>query len=255
MSNFLIKNLDFVEISDLAAGLFFDRERTSYTCLFCGQRFEDGQVFSVDKKLLLADRAAQHHVAHVHGGAFQALLGLGKPHTGLSELQQALFSQMHQGQSDREIARALGGKSPSTVRNHRFQMRKRKKEAKIFLALMALLDQTSRDADAFLTFNADIRAQDDRAVVTTAEAAAIEKKYFTTEDGQLRLNNFPRKQKSKLVILNRIIERFDREKHYTEKEVDRILKAFYFDQTTLRRYLIDYGFLDRKRDGSAYWRR
>ncbi len=32
-----------------------------------------------------------------------------------------------------------------------------------------------------------------------------------------------------------------------------ILKPIYHDYVMIRRYLIEYGFLDRHRDGSAYW--
>jgi hypothetical protein len=40
---------------------------------------------------------------------------------------------------------------------------------------------------------------------------------------------------------------------YAEKEINEILKAIYEDYVMLRRYLIEYGFIDRKSDGSEYW--
>jgi len=55
------------------------------------------------------------------------------------------------------------------------------------------------------------------------------------------------------VILREIIKRFQNDRIYTEKEVNEILKAIYDDYVTLRRYLIEYGFLDRKLDGNQYW--
>lgn len=39
-----------------------------------------------------------------------------------------------------------------------------------------------------------------------------------------------------------------------EREVNEILKGIYPDFASLRRYLIEYGFFERTRDGSAYWR-
>ncbi|MFQ5516841.1 MAG: DUF2087 domain-containing protein [Acidimicrobiia bacterium] len=39
---------------------------------------------------------------------------------------------------------------------------------------------------------------------------------------------------------------------YTEKEVDFILQRFWHDHATLRRYLVDEGYLDR--EGGEYWR-
>jgi len=56
------------------------------------------------------------------------------------------------------------------------------------------------------------------------------------------------------VILNYIIQAFSPGANYTEKEVNTILRRFYVDVSSLRRYLVDAGLLDRKRDGSRYWR-
>lgn len=69
----------------------------------------------------------------------------------------------------------------------------------------------------------------------------------------MRLRQFPAKEKRKAVVLTVLAELFVKEKIYTEKEINEILKAVYTDFATLRRYLIDYRYLDRKSDGSAYW--
>jgi hypothetical protein len=50
-----------------------------------------------------------------------------------------------------------------------------------------------------------------------------------------------------------IIELFDPNEFYTEKEVNGILKPVYVDYVMLRRYLVDFKLLDRKKDGSLYW--
>jgi len=88
--------------------------------------------------------------------------------------------------------------------------------------------------------------------VTTEEQREIGGRYFL-EGESLSLKSFPKKQKAKLVVLNRIAELFDRAKRYTEKEVNAILGGVYEDHVTIRRYLIEYGFLARKPDGSEYW--
>jgi len=49
------------------------------------------------------------------------------------------------------------------------------------------------------------------------------------------------------------VKKFDSSEKYTEKEVNQILESVYPDFVTLRRYLIEYGFLDRTADGSKYW--
>ncbi len=70
----------------------------------------------------------------------------------------------------------------------------------------------------------------------------------------LRLKNFQGKEKKKRVVLERIIEEFAYEELFTEKEVTQILSSIYDDAALLRRYLIIYGYMQRKKDGSCYWR-
>jgi len=69
----------------------------------------------------------------------------------------------------------------------------------------------------------------------------------------LKLKVFPKKQKKKIVLLNEIIGQFHVEKIYTEREVSEILKEIYGDFTTLRRALVDYGYLGRTENGQDYW--
>jgi len=62
----------------------------------------------------------------------------------------------------------------------------------------------------------------------------------------------PRKRSKRLVVLDRLAQEFEPGTHYPEREVNRILRPFDDDVATLRRYLVDEGFLDRS-DGE-YWR-
>ena len=70
----------------------------------------------------------------------------------------------------------------------------------------------------------------------------------------LRLKVLSSKEKKKLAALQRIAEEFTPGRQYAEKEVNAILKAIYSDFATLRRDLIDYGYLCRTDNCSAYWR-
>lgn len=70
-------------------------------------------------------------------------------------------------------------------------------------------------------------------------------------NGPLRTLNV--KEKQKIVVLNEIAKRFDKRLIYSEQEVNEMLKPVYHDYIGLRRYLVDYGFLDRQSDGSEYW--
>jgi hypothetical protein len=70
---------------------------------------------------------------------------------------------------------------------------------------------------------------------------------------QGRLVVFPLKEKARLAVIEHISRLFEPGTVYSEKQVDVILKGVADDHTKVRRYLIDYRFLDRKPDGSAYW--
>ncbi|MDV2887738.1 DUF2087 domain-containing protein, partial [Alkalihalophilus pseudofirmus] len=68
-----------------------------------------------------------------------------------------------------------------------------------------------------------------------------------------RLKKFPPKEKQRLIVLREITKRFESSTNYSEKEINQILEDMYDDYVLIRRYLIEYGFLERKSDGSQYW--
>ena len=77
-------------------------------------------------------------------------------------------------------------------------------------------------------------------------------KAYLNADGTIR--QLPPEGKKMLVILHFVLDAFSFDTNYTEKEVNIILRRFHVDTATLRRNLVDYGLLDRERDGSRYWR-
>ncbi len=89
--------------------------------------------------------------------------------------------------------------------------------------------------------------------VTNEEKNTVLDLYFDVTDG-LVLRQFPKRQKRKYICLLWIIELFETTKPYSEQEVNAILHAVYPDYVMIRRYLVDYKFLLRERDGSRYWR-
>lgn len=91
---------------------------------------------------------------------------------------------------------------------------------------------------------------DDRYNITDKEKNSIIKSYFN-EDGGLK--NYPVKEKKKTIVFQEIAKSFSKGKTYSEKEVNRILERVYEDYVTLRRDLIEYGFIERTDDCSSYW--
>lgn len=72
-----------------------------------------------------------------------------------------------------------------------------------------------------------------------------------TFDG--RLTTVQIKEKKWLVVLRWIVQRFEPGTRYTEKQVNAILTEIHKDYATIRRDLIDFGFMQRERGGAAYW--
>jgi hypothetical protein len=56
------------------------------------------------------------------------------------------------------------------------------------------------------------------------------------------------------VILDYLVQFFEFDTNYTEKEVNTIIRRFNEDTAGLRRDLVDAGMLARESDGSKYWR-
>lgn len=88
---------------------------------------------------------------------------------------------------------------------------------------------------------------------TLEELNKAKEKYFLNNDGFV-LKKFPKKLKQKYLCLLWIKDVFEENRFYSEKEVNELLKSVYSDYVTIRRFLIDYGFLSRKNDGSSYWK-
>lgn len=236
---------------ELARG-YYKHTSGRYICCLCGEAFEPGQVYPMEGRFYDAERAVQRHV-EAHGGAFEALLMLDRRFTGLTDNQENLLRLMHEGRSDADIASQLGV-SPSTVRHQRFMFREKAKQAKAYLALFELsVGRATPQVDQSVPVHSRATMVDDRYQVTHGEEQAILKAAFESF-APLRLRAFPRKEKKKIVVLRRIAQEFAPGQAYTEKQVSALLREVYPDFATLRRYLIEYGFMTRSADGSRYLR-
>jgi hypothetical protein len=75
---------------------------------------------------------------------------------------------------------------------------------------------------------------------------------YLNPDGSLK--QIPSQPAKQQVILDYILEAFTPGVIYTEKEVNMLIRRFHLDTASLRRYMVDRGMLQRKSDGSQYWR-
>jgi hypothetical protein len=68
------------------------------------------------------------------------------------------------------------------------------------------------------------------------------------------LLGLPRKHSHKIPLLDVIAQDFEPGRTYSADEVQSVLQEWHRDTATLRRYLVDDGFLERFADGSRWWR-
>ncbi|MTI46320.1 DUF2087 domain-containing protein [Sporosalibacterium faouarense] len=77
---------------------------------------------------------------------------------------------------------------------------------------------------------------------------------FLDEKG--RIKQWPSKYSLKIEVVKYVAEKFEEGRVYSEKEVNEIINEWhtYNDYFMLRRGMIEYKLLARKRDGSEYWK-
>lgn len=75
---------------------------------------------------------------------------------------------------------------------------------------------------------------------------------FLNPDGSIK--QLPSEPGKLQIILDYLLNAFNPGEVYTEKEVNEIIRRFHLDTAGLRRDLVDHGMLQRKSDGSQYWR-
>jgi hypothetical protein len=132
-------------------------------------------------------------------------------------------------------------------------LKEKEKQARIYLVMMELLKEKNKKAMSMVSPHQTAKMVDDRYNITEAENEKLLKKYFP-EGTDGKLSTFSMQEKHKVIVLREIVKHFESGLTYTEKELNEILKEIYeYDYVAIRRYLIEYGFMDRKDDCSLYW--
>ena len=237
-------------IEEIKNGYVYDSVSDSYICLICGKHFENGIIYSEDNVFYEAKKYIEVHIKKEHSSMFEYLLNMNKKYTGLTDHQKDLLISLKKGLNDKEIASSFGQTSPSTIRNHRFKLREREKQAKVFLAIMASVSEKQADDSKLIDIHKNATMIDDRYAITEEEKSKTLETYFNP-DGSLK--SFPTKEMKKIIVLQHIACSFNANKKYTEKEINTILSRIFDDFATIRRYLIEYGFMERYDDCSYYW--
>lgn len=224
-------------------------------CLICGKTFQNGKVYRIDEEFYESWKAAELHIQNAHNSMLEYLLNMNGIFTGVTDAQREVLKLFAEGISDKEIASRLGV-ATSTIRNHRYKLREKEKQAKLYLAMMELLNESTNkkinklEEGIICDAHKTATTLDDRFNITTEEKLQVIQNYIN-EDGSLK--RYPSKEKKKIIVLEQITRNFTIGKTYPEKEINRILARIYEDYATVRRALIEYGFLSRSNDCKKYW--
>lgn len=238
-------------LDELKAG--YTRTDRGYTCLVCQKEYLDGEIYPMEGHFYDAHRMMKLHIEKEHGSMLEYLLHMNRDFLGISEIQQTFLELMAKGATDKEIADQMGI-ALSTCRNHRFKLREKEKQARLFLAVMELMREqqplVQSEAAQYCDAHKTAKKLDERYDITVGEREKILQTYFD-ENGGLR--ECPAREKKKIVVLSAIADQFKKGKKYSEKEVNRLLGRIYEDYPYIRRLLIEYGFMERTKDGTWYW--
>jgi uncharacterized protein (DUF433 family) len=245
-------NFDELSIEDIKNGFTYHQDTGKYECHLCRAVYENGEVFCFNGRYYEASRAIRLHIEQEHGSVFSNLVDSKSKYNPLTDKQKELLSMIRKGMSDQDIAPALSI-STSTVRHQKFSFREKAKQAKMYLAIYELAaEEIPADKDNLLPIHEGAKMVDDRYLITREENDKILATVFESLE-PLKLKLFSAKEKKKIVTLRKIAGQFEKGKVYKEKEVNQVLKEIYADFPTLRRYLIEYGFMERSKDCMEYW--
>ena len=132
--------MEFKELTleELTRGYVWSEEQL-YQCIFCGDKMEEGLIYSSRGKSVNALRAMQEHIFDEHGSVFECLLNLDKQMNGLSDAQKDVLEGLYYEKDNKAIGKEMGI-SDATVRTYKFNLQKMKRRARIFLAMMEQIE-------------------------------------------------------------------------------------------------------------------
>ncbi len=108
------------------------------------------------------------------------------------------------------------------------------------------------NAKALESISKDIFARPNLAALVKPSEMSDEERILRTWVKNGRIIDIPAQEKKKQILIRWLAGQIDPERHWTEKEFNTCLKAYNEDFATLRRYLVDAGYMAR--ENGIYWR-
>jgi len=108
------------------------------------------------------------------------------------------------------------------------------------------------NTQALETMGKDIFARPNLAALVPRSELSEDERILRTWVKNGRLVDIPAQEKKKQVVVRWLAEQIDPERRWTEREFNQWLAQFNEDYATLRRYLVDGGYMAR--ENGIYWR-
>lgn len=148
MDDFIKKVIEICTVEDLMKGYVYDDCHRVYTCIFCGEIYEEDLIYKYNEQLCTAKKAVEAHILEEHQSPFDFLLSLGKRHTGLTERQEEIFKILYDERDNQVIAEQMET-TPATVRSYRFKIREKLRQAKVYMAITYLIEQENYNENLY----------------------------------------------------------------------------------------------------------
>ena len=111
------------------------------------------------------------------------------------------------------------------------------------------------DKHMLLNFNKEnFNSQRDDNDLTIGNADEWKRKVLNTYIEKGQLISIPAKRKYRDIILDWLVNKFEKGTNYSEKQVNEILSQYHADVATLRREFIMTRLMQRENGGGNYWR-
>ncbi len=147
-----------------------------------------------------------------------------------------------------QLADLLGVKEP-TVSHHLAEM-------KGLNLVQVRAEGTMRihqlNAKALESISKDIFARPNLAALVKPSEMTEEERFLRTWVKNGRIVDIPAQEKKKQILIRWLAGQIETDRRWTEKEFNALLKAYNEDFATLRRYLVDAGYVAR--ENGIYWR-
>lgn len=246
----LMERVGDVSLPEVKRG--YVEERQAFRCLICGKVLEKGIIYPYEHAWYEAERFMRVHIEHAHESVFAHLVGLDKKLTGLTDHQSELLRLFYLGKSDQDVQAALEIGSAATVRHHRFALKEKERQAKVFLAMMELVREREQQTLAFVTPHKAGQLVQEDTVFDEAEQREMLRQFFPHGVAG-PLAHLPETERERAIVLRELAKRLDGDVAYGEVLLDELLRGAHENVEWLKKLLLDYGLIGCARDGGQYW--